>query len=156
MLNHVLAMKRPQLFASNHRNLWAVFLLTLLVPTACSSQVAKTTAENAFPKYWSEFRAAAIRKDVDKIASMTKLPFTTKGTLDSSKVGTHDAASFRKVFPKLLDQDVGLSAEPESMLHYIQRRSEIPAKGEQVRVGQFVFAQVKGEWKFVSAYMDDE
>jgi hypothetical protein len=133
----------------------AAVSLALLAPTSCAQSEGKRAAGDDFQKYWSDFRAAAVSKDVDKVAALTRFPFKTKGILDSDPQKTYDAAGFRKLFPKLLEQDTGLRPEPEPMLRYIERTTAPAAKGDSARVGQFVFEKAQGKWQFALAYVEE-
>ena len=153
--------------ASSAQRVLSVFLVAAtILPTACSSPETESksepgsarpndAAEQSFVDFWQDFRSAALENDVARVLSMTQLPFVTQGALDSDPSTAHDADSFRLIFPKLLQQDVGLSAQPEPMLEYLRRSTAPSVEGEQASVGQFRFAKIKGRWRLVSAYLEE-
>ena len=158
---HRLARLRGGSFDMPKRIAAGVALLALLVPISCAQSPTKRSSGEEFQKFWSDFRAAALAKDTEKIVSMTNFPFKTKGILDSDPVAAHDASSFGKLLPKLLQQDVGKSREPEPMLRFMERKANVTAKdlgqpgANNVRVGQFVFQKVQGRWLFAQAYVEE-
>jgi hypothetical protein len=130
-----------------------------LAPSVSSAQ----TEQNDFQVFWSEFRAAIKANDRQKIASLTAFPFKTRGTDDGDPVVRRDRASFLRILDRLLDDDPGLSQEPDKMRLLIERKAEINSKelreisesGGQARIGDFVFEKVKGKWVFTFAYLDE-
>jgi hypothetical protein len=124
--------------------------LTLLL--GCSNPAPEPAP--SFETFWMEFRTAALARDAARIVPLTRFPFETKGVLDDA-AKQNDETAFRALFPRLLEQDVGLSAEPESMLNYMQRNAKVTAGEDRVRVGQFVFEKVQNRWMFVSAYLEE-
>jgi hypothetical protein len=130
-------------------------VLVLQVGLVACSNPSPAMAEGEFQKFWTEFRRAALKKDVDRVSSMTAFPFETKGSLDENPIRSHDAGAFRAIFSKLLDMDTGLSAKRESMLQYIERKPTVASTGDQTRVGQFVFEKRQGKWAFVMAYLEE-
>ncbi|MBZ5617607.1 MAG: hypothetical protein LAQ69_02560 [Acidobacteriia bacterium] len=58
---------------------------------------------------------------------------------------------------RLLDQDSGMSAEPEKMRVYIAKKTVVQAQPPDgpVRVANFVFKKIGGKWLFAFAYVED-
>ncbi len=145
----------------------SVFLVAAtVISIACSSPETESrtqsasarpndAADQSFVDFWQDFRRAALEIDVARVLSMTQLPFVTQGALDSDPSTKHDAESFRSIFPKLLQQDVGLSAQPEPMIEYLRRSTAPSVEGEEASVGQFRFERIKGRWRLVSAYLEE-
>jgi hypothetical protein len=137
-----------------------VVILALSSPTSCAQQVRQKAPLETFQKFWSEFRDAVLAENKTLVASMTKFPFTTRGTLDSDPVKTLDRASFLDSFTQLLDQDPGLSRQPDTMRRLIERTQSVSSKhlgdGDQTaRVGQFVFRRTGEQWLFTLAYIEE-
>ena len=134
-------------------------LLVLITPVVCAQTTGNRSTED-FGKFWADFRAAALANDLDRVVAMTQIPFRTKGLLDEDPEGIYDAAGFRKLWPDLLEQDPGLSPEPETMARFIERKRELGTQdlepgGSRARVGQFVFEKVGAKWLFTQAYVEE-
>ena len=98
--------------------------------------------------------------DKDKVASMTRFPFKTKGQTDSDPVKTHTKGSFLKIWDKILQADPGLRPETDTMRRYVERKATITSKDlgsgkGSARIGTFVFEKVQGKWLFTMAYLDE-
>ena len=137
-----------------------LLLFALSAPSSCAQHEARGSSLEVFQKFWSEFREAALAGNKEKIASLTEFPFETRGQLDESRVMKHDRASFLSILDKLLDQDTGLSPEPEPMRRLIGRMTRMTAKelgddGQTARVGGFVFQRIKDRWVFTMAYVEE-
>lgn len=130
-------------------------LLPLLIAAASCVDATNAGGATTFQTFWSEFRTAALSKDAGRVAALTQFPFKTKGTLDSGPVRTYDAEAFRALLPKLLETDSGLSAEPETMLRYIEKKTTASADGDSARVGSFRFEKTGGKWRFTQAYVEE-
>ena len=138
---------------------FGLFLSMVLAANACAQQTATQAAVTDFQKFWSEFRTAVLAKDKAKVVSMTQFPLTTRGTRDSDPVIAHNKESFTKIWDKLLVQDPGLSPEPDTMQHMIEKKTTITSKdvtmsgnAQSARVGNFVFRKVKDKWFLTHAY----
>jgi hypothetical protein len=59
----------------------------------------------SFERFWMVFRQAVLAGDKDRVASMTRFPFETRGTMDDDPVKTHDRASFLRILDRLLTDD---------------------------------------------------
>lgn len=132
------------------------FVNGVLLLAACSPEQPTSVP---FTEFWAAFRAAVLSADCKQIEAMTDFPFQTRGTLDGSAIVEHDLGGFRRIWPDLLAQDVGLGKEPETMRRFIDRIG--PAMVEQsddgtgsARAGNFLFRLVDGRWRFVRAYTD--
>lgn len=77
--------------------------LALPLSVSCDRPAGdKQSSADGFRQFWSEFRQAALAGDKEKVASLTWLPFKTRGPLDSDPVRTYERAAFLAVFDKLL------------------------------------------------------
>jgi hypothetical protein len=142
------------------RAIVALFLIFALPAMACSRQVQikRKDLSGEFQTFWTGFREAVLRGDKAAVESMTQFPFKTRGILDSDPVKTYDQASFDGIYEKLLAQDTGLSPEPETMRHLIERTKAGKGSGdgdEMARVGNFVFQKIADRWCFTQAYMEE-
>lgn len=136
------------------------FLVLALTCVSCAQQPDNESPVESFKKFWSEFREAVLAGDTDKIASMARFPFMTRGILDSDPIKTHDRISFLSIIDHLLDQDPGLSREPETMRSLIERTKIVTSKhlgngGKTARVGVFVFQKIERNWQFTQAYIEE-
>jgi hypothetical protein len=114
----------------------------------------------SFERFWMVFRQAVLAGDKDRVASMTRFPFETRGTMDDDPVKTHDRASFLRILDRLLADDAGTTAASETMRQYIERTTTLTernvAPGDtEARVGNFGFARLGGRWLFTRAYIDE-
>lgn len=96
----------------------------------------------------------------ERVASLTRFPFQTRGSLDDSAVETHDRATFLQYLDRWLEQDSGLGSEPQTMRDLVERTRSVtsmPADEgqETARVGSFVFQRSGGTWWFTLAYVED-
>lgn len=135
-----------------------LLLFALPAMPMCSQAGTGPRASQTVDEFWSAFRAAVANKDNSAIASLSEFPFKTRGTLDSAPVVVHDRSSFLKVVDRMLDQDPGLKAEPETMRDLIKRTARIQpssAGGSSARLGSFVFQTSQGRWRFTMAYIDE-
>jgi hypothetical protein len=162
-------------------------LLATLLLVACGKQVASQGAgespnaqqsqpAEAVPAapahsaqlFWQGFRAAALANDPAALRSITRFPFTTRGTVDADAVVTHDLAGFEQLLPRIFEQDVGLSAEPQTVRQYIERHPElptiatgagqfkpVPADATRFSAGPLDFEKADNRWYWVSAYLEE-
>ena len=139
----------------------AIILLLALSPGCLfAGQTGAETATKDFQSFWTEFRQAIKANDKDKVASMTRFPFKTRGQTDSDPVKSHTKESFMKIWDKILEADPGLSPETDTMRRYVERKATITSKDlgsgkGSARVGTFVFEKVQGKWLFTMAYLDE-
>lgn len=142
------------------KNLIVTFFILLIVPSivSCARQNSKNNQQQSFQEFWSDFRSAVLADDKNKILSMTKFPFKTRGVSDDDPVVSHDKASFIRILPRLLDQDTGISVEPETMRDLIKRTIKVPKdkvnNDAWHRIGDICFENEKGIWSFTFAYFD--
>jgi hypothetical protein len=111
-------------------------------------------------RYWSTFRAAALKSAVDKVATFAKFPFEIRGTLDDGATRKLARADFVKAWPRLLRSDPGLSAKPTTMKAFIKANVLLTpgfcsGEPEQFRVGNWVFQLTSNEWRFVKAFVEE-
>jgi membrane-bound lytic murein transglycosylase B len=160
-------------------------LLLMLLLTACGKEATSTAAQPAptstmatqpapeaaqesAQQFWAKFRTAALAGNNAALQEIALIPFTTRGTTDGDPAATHDAAAFAALVPKILAQDTGLSAQPETVLQYIERHAElptiatgggqskpVPADATEFRAGPLVFAKIQQRWYWQSAYLEE-
>lgn len=91
---------------------------------------------------------------------MTQFPLIVRGSLDGDPERKINAQALRKLIPRLLKEDAGLSTTPESVRDYVKRFENPPAKsvdpgGASAHVASFEFDRVGGRWLFTRTYMDE-
>jgi hypothetical protein len=138
----------------------AIVLFVALSPGSSFARPAQAdTAAKEFQSFWTEFRQAIMANDKEKVASMTRFPFKTRGTMDSDPVKKRAKESFLNILDKLLQTDPGLSAEPGTMRQLIERQATVTSKEVTTqnfaRVGDFVFEKAQGKWLFTMAFWDE-
>ena len=139
----------------------AIVLLFAFSPGCLfAGQTGAETEAKDFQAFWTEFRQAIKANDKDKVVSMTRFPFKTRGETDSDPVKTHTKESFLKIWDEMLKADPGLSPETDTMRRFVERKATITSKDlgsgkGSVRIGNFVFEKVQGKWLFTMAYLDD-
>lgn len=140
------------------RGPFAVVRLLVVLSAAILASMGHASGDDDFAAFWMEFRGAVLAANQAKLKEMTALPFTVEDSLDATtRIDEADAVA--ALWPALLAQDVGLSAEPESMQHYVERHEapadgDVDAGGDTARVGQFQFSRIDGHWKFTRAYLE--
>ncbi len=70
------------------KKLVAKLIILLSVPSylSCAQQNGKHAQQQSLQEFWTAFRGAVLAGDKNKIASMYKFPFETKGTSDDDPV----------------------------------------------------------------------
>jgi hypothetical protein len=137
-------------------------------PAASQSRAAPPVAVSSAQRFWSTFREAALGQDLSALQPMTRFPFVTRGATDDDPSVANDAAAFAELLPRILAQDVGLSAEPETVRQYIERHPELPtiatgagqstpvaADATQFFAGPLGFEKVGEQWYWVSASLEE-
>ncbi len=159
-----------------------LMLLAMVLLASCSKQVSsESTAESSSVQqsqptrqvqsaqlFWNTFRTAALANDRAALLAITRFPFTTRGATDADPAVSHDQAAFEQLLPSILEQDSGLSAEPQTVRQYIERHPELPtiatgagqsmpvtANATQFSAGPLSFAKVGDRWYWVSAYLEE-
>lgn len=127
--------------------------------TACSAQDSAAT-----PQYfWSEFRAAVMAQDNAKLIQMTSFPLEIRGVDDGLPSKHYSADQFAEIFRRVLSQPVvtleGNEVVRSTMKDVVRTTKAIGAADmmtkESFRVGQLVFEQKGGQWKFSRAYLEE-
>ena len=163
VMDHSVSLGSRSLVPANARKVdwrrWVVVSLAMIL-VLDDAAGCHALADNgpAFRDFWKAFRSAALHGDMKALSPMIAIPFIVEDSLDTQK-RLDEVSAVLELMPSLLDQDVGLSAEPESMRRYIERLREpsgtIPGSVEgRVRIGQFLFRRIGGRWMFVGAYLE--
>ena len=128
-----------------------------LVFAGCPTAPETDTADDQkFADFWPEFRAAAVTEDTARLEKLAAFPFELRGTLDTKPAQTYDRAGFRRLAPKLLNQDSGMTEKAESMKKLLERTATAPSDtAGTVRFGAFEFRKTLDGWRFVRAYLED-
>jgi hypothetical protein len=163
--------------------LTGLLLLTLSL-AACGERTSSTTAPAAPPpdahvaaaatasqtaqQFWTGFRAAVAINDSAALAAMARFPFVTRGVTDDDPKVSHDEATFAALLPKLLAQDTGLGAQPESVSAFVARHADlppialgggqfapVPADATQFSAGPLQFEKSDEKWLWASAYLEE-
>lgn len=139
------------------------FLTGSLLAAACSLLIGCWNASEG-PKvkdqeltdFWQEFRAAALSEDAARLEKLTAFPFEIRGTLDTTPARTFDRPGFRRLAPKLLSQDSGMTEKGESMKELLKRSVNAPPdEAGTSRLGNFEFRKTLQGWRFARAYLED-
>jgi hypothetical protein len=130
--------------------------ISLLLPGCSAVPELRSISYQKFTDFWPEFRSAAVAGDMARVEQLTAFPFELRGTLDPKPAQTYDRAGFRRLAPRLLNQDSGLTEKGESMKELLERTAEAPfvAAGRS-RFGNFEFRKTRDGWRFVRAYLED-
>ena len=121
-----------------------------------STSQAPAAGNSSFATFWREFRLAALAEDGPRVEAFTLFPFAVKGPLDSGGQRSYDRAGFRRLLPRLLTQDSGLTEAGESMKRLLARTANVPPhEGDTARFGTFLFRRSNDGWRLVGAYLDD-
>ena len=129
-------------------------------PESAAARAAETAAvaDTSVQHFWTEFRRAALAGDVARVAALTSFPLRTRGPMDDDPEVTHDRVAFAALFRRLMAQDPGLAAAPETMRALLDRTHALGPRElspEQARVGAFEFARTPVGWRLVFAYTEE-
>lgn len=138
---------------------WRGLLLGLSVLSISTTALAGPCPETA-QRYWDTFRRSVVNGDPQAVADASRFPFLVNGTLDDSNIRRVQRKTFIRLLPSLLRTDPGLTAEPSTMKALIQATEQLSptfcnARGNQMRVGSWVFEQTPQGWRFVQGFLDD-
>lgn len=135
-------------------------LLSASVLPGCAQDQHQREPIAAFQEFWRQFRRAALAGDKEELATLTRFPFRTRGTLDTDSTVAYDRPAFLVVVDRLLEQDSGMRPEPETMRDLINRTDSVTTRflgdgGPTARIGAFVFERGPDGWRFARAYIDE-
>ncbi|HYD54447.1 MAG TPA: hypothetical protein VEA99_17550 [Gemmatimonadaceae bacterium] len=108
--------------------------------------------------FWVAFRRAALDDDVERVAQLTQFPLRTRGQSDEDPEVVVERASFPSLFARLMRQDPGLAAAPETMRALLERTTALGPRElgpAQARVGALEFARTGAGWRLVFAYTEE-
>lgn len=130
---------------------------------ACFSACAADRADALdFPTFWSSFRQAAIQEDYAALRSYSQLPVELRGVHDSQPAQDIGEEAFSEIMERVLTQPVfktidgTLTERPlKAVLEEKVSIDEDEWKGREiVRVTQFVFHKIDGEWLLVRVFLE--
>lgn len=128
------------------------------VPAAVSAGESFAT----FEAYWPAFRAAIESSDKQRIASLTRFPFETRGDSDDDTVKKLTREQFLQALDAMLKEDPGLLMNgKETQREHIARSATLTSRqyasgDETARIGNFHFEKHANEWWFTRAYVSEE
>lgn len=127
-----------------------------------SKPVATQETYESFENYWPVFHTAIQNNDREKVASLTRFPFETRGDSDDDPVKKLGRDQFMQALDSLLNEDPGLlMTGKETQREHIARSAKLTARqyssgDESARVGVFQFEKQDGRWWFTRAYITEE
>jgi len=116
------------------------------------------TADTSAQGFWRAFREAALAGAASRVAAMTRFPVETRGPTDDDPVERLSRDAFAPVFARVMDQESGLSAHPESMRALVERMPALGARAlgdGEFRVGALEFARTPEGWRLVRMYLEE-
>lgn len=162
--------------------LTGLLLLTLSL-AACGERTSSTTAPATPPdarvaatpttsqtaqQFWVGFRSAVATNDSAALTGMARFPFVTRGVSDDDPKVPHDEAAFAALLPKILAQDTGLGAQPETVSAFVARHADpppiavgggqfapVPDDATQFSAGPLEFEKSGEKWLWASAYLEE-
>lgn len=120
--------------------------------------VSQTASAEDFPTFWGQFRQAFLAQDVDRLVQMTRFPLEVRGDSDADPVVRQDRAHFGETVKRIIEQDSGQRAEPETVRQYVERTpspasTDVEPDGGAARVGDLVFERIGARWLLVRVYV---
>ncbi len=134
----------------------AAALVKPAVPAAAAESFA------TFEAYWPVFHAAVQKGDKEKVASLTRFPFETRGDSDDSPLQKLSREQFLQAFDSMLSEDPGLLMNgKETQREHIARSATLAPRqyvsgDTSARIGVFQFDKEGDRWWFTRAYVSDE
>ena len=136
----------------------------LIRPAVPEAKPVAPAAESlsTFETYWPVFHAAIRSNDKDRIASLTRFPFETRGDSDDDAVKKLTREQFMQSFDSMLNEDPGLLMNgKETQREHIARSETLTARqyasgDTSARIGVFQFEVHGGRWWFTRAYVGGE
>jgi hypothetical protein len=138
-----------------------IFLLSLSANGQSEKQLTKvevTKDSVDFLVFWTTFRKAVLDNDLDKVMSMTKFPFETRGEMDGDPIVKYQKKDFKKVFHAILMHPTYWKEDGDfiSTLEGINRTSNSDLKDiwyGWTRVIDLGFKKVNNKWTLTFAYL---
>ena len=92
---------------------------------------------------------------------MTRFPLEARGELDADPVTHIDRRAFDDAMRRMLAQDSGRSATPESVAVFLAQSSQleptaVTPDGGAARVADFQFERVDAGWRLTRIYLQGE
>ena len=125
-----------------------------------SAMSVETSCSNSAQRYWKAFRIAVLQNDMSTLTKLSRFPFEIRGTLDESDKRQVLRQEFLRLFPALLETDIGLSATPTTIKSFLKTTTRLSPSfcntyGNQFHVGVWVFELTPDGWRFVQAFVDE-
>jgi hypothetical protein len=133
-------------------------IVAFAVFSLLSATQVRAQPDPSFAPFWSSFRQAVSANDTRALASFTRFPLAVHGQTDSEPVRRVDDARFRAAIAGWLEQDTGMSRQPEPMRALILRTDPAAAARSRgasdraVRVGSFFFERGPAGWRLTRIY----
>lgn len=141
----------------------ATVVMCMILVTLFSG-VSEARGSGDADKFWGEFRRAVVSGDIEKVAAMTRFPFSVSGVVDSYPVRYYGPKKFKAMLKTLLNQHVVVSspsekAEIKTMLQVISEKKQVAPVDFQtpkiMRVELFRFDNIDGRWMFTKAFQEE-
>ena len=113
--------------------------------------------------FWKTFRQAVVDNDINTVMKLTHFPLKVRGVDDSDPVLLYGQNDFKKIYNKLVNQEVllpsGDKIVSKTMYQLIKEKKDITAKDyntpDCIWIYEFKFHRLKGQWLFTWAYFEE-
>ena len=134
-----------------------ILALFFIASVSCNAEPPKSD----FQPFWNKFKAASLANDYTTLATLIKFPLEIKGVDDSVPVKKYEKAQLNTIFPKLLSQPVFLPKDNDvvetTLRETLTKTEKVEYKptDKEIRVEQFQFQLINGNWLLVRAYLEE-
>lgn len=112
--------------------------------------------------FYCRFRNAVLKSEINSVVALTRFPFEVRGTDDGQGVRRYEESGFRKLFVKLIGEKRLVLKNghvvQNTMYQTIREKEKLTRldylSNSFVRIGDFEFQLLEGEWKFTGAYLE--
>ena len=140
----------------------AAIIFLLLSCCALAQQNERKNFEG-IQQFWTQFRAAILSNDKEKVASLTKFPFEVRGPDDGDPLVYYDKKGFLGILDDILNQPVyqmkGTNIKSTTMGEIVKDKTEVSdadlLSDDFARVELFTFVKEKNRWLFNRAYVEE-
>jgi len=106
----------------------------LLLAGCLAAPELHPASDQKFTDFWPKFRAASLAEDTTRLERLTTFPFELWGTLNTKPAEAYDRAGFRRLAPRLLNQDSGLNEKGESMKKLLERTATAVGGSGRIKI----------------------